>query len=106
MRHALRTYMSVRTLVARSLMLSTLAGLGALVGCADGQPARQEPKATKPHLLALSTYSASLGTPVDAFIENPPTSDAQSIELVFDGTFVKQGGGEERVAMSQPVVRT
>lgn len=98
--------MRLRTLVARTLMLSTLGALGALVGCGGAEAAHGETTATTPHLLALSTYSASLGTPIDAFIENPPTSDVQSIEIVFEGTFTRASGGEERVAMSQRVVRT
>src|SRR5690349_783345 len=90
---------------SRLFLLTALGVLGALSGCAGSETGRKEQRLTKTHLLALSTYSASLGTPIDGYIENPPTSDAQAIELVFDGTFVKAGGGEQRVALSQPVTR-
>lgn len=57
------------------------------------------------HVLELSTYSESLGTPIDVFVENLPP-EPQSVSLVFDGTFARAGGGEEPVSLSQPLVRS
>lgn len=92
--------------MAKSLMFTMLGGLGAVVGCAGSGDGRPDVKSTAPHLMALSTYGASLGTPVDVYIENPPSADARSIELVFDGTFVAASGKERRVSIAQPTVRT
>src|SRR5262249_5335911 len=64
------------------------------------------PPADKPHLLALSAYSASLGTSIDAFIANPPPATAKKIELVFDGTFKRSDGSVTPVSMTQPTGRT
>jgi hypothetical protein len=75
-------------------------------GCSAPETAESEVKSTKPHLLALSTYSASLGSPVDAFLSNPPGPDIRKIELVFDGTFKRASGGEEKVSFTQPTTRT
>jgi hypothetical protein len=76
-------------------------------GCAASEG--QDPatlSTSKPHLLALSTYSASLGTPIDAYIANPAPSTTTKMELVFAGTFTHTDGRKEPVNMAQDVTAT
>ncbi|MCA9583552.1 MAG: hypothetical protein KC416_17255, partial [Myxococcales bacterium] len=68
--------------------------LVALTGCAAGEP--QEVSASA-HLLALGTYNASLGTPVDVFGTNFPAPSEGRIYLVFDGLFRAEDGTETQV---------
>lgn len=81
--------------------LSTLVVLPALAGCVSTEADRAPPKTTNAHLLALSTRSASLGTPIDGVLENPIPESAEAVDFVFDGTFARAGGGEEHVALVQ-----
>src|SRR3954462_7078373 len=74
--------------------------------CASAEDDADTQPTTTPHLLALSTYAASLGTPIDAFIANPPPADATKIELLFDGTFTHPDGRVEDVHLSQETART
>jgi hypothetical protein len=74
-------------------------------GCSPDETAESDVKSTTPHILALSTYSASLGTPIDAYMANPPSLLAQKIELVFEGTFKRANGTEEKVSITQPTNR-
>jgi hypothetical protein len=76
-------------------------------GCTSEDAAEQAPPSVAtPHLLALSSYSASLGTPIDAFLANPPPASARSIELVFDGVFTHADGRVDPVTVTQPTNRT
>jgi hypothetical protein len=84
-----------------TVCLATAAVLTLGAGCAASEDAASEGATTLPHLLALSTYSASLGTPIDAYIANPPSADARSIELVFEGTFTHPDGRSEPVSFTQ-----
>jgi hypothetical protein len=88
-------------------LLAYLAGSSALAltACAGGGDESATSSGLKPHLIALSTYGASLGTPVDAYIANPPAADATKIELVFDGTFTHPDGRVENVHMAQETAR-
>jgi len=95
--------MRMRNLVAGAL---TLTAFSIVTGCGDSATTSEELQTTKPHLLALSTYSASLGTPIDAFMANPPPSTARAIELVFEGVFRRGDGREEPVSMTQRANRT
>jgi hypothetical protein len=88
-----------------SLFALALGGL-AFACTSPEETAESELKTSKPHLLALSKYEASLGTPIDAFIANPPDATVQKIELVFDGVFKRSNGVEEKVALTQPTTRT
>lgn len=100
--------MRIRTLLAKSFVFTMLGALSAATGCAASEDGSVEggPSAA-PHVLALSKYSASLGESIDGAIENPPELKVRSIELVFNGTFFRGGGGEERVVdLKQPVQRT
>lgn len=95
----------IQTCLLGSLSLAVLALAG---GCStsDTETTEEEVIGNRPHLMALSTYAASLGTPIEAFIANPPPSDAQSIELVFEGTFTHPDGTTDKVSVTQPGVRT
>src|SRR5688572_18285983 len=86
-------------------LLPVLVLATAATGCATTEDDSNEAAASAPHLLALSTYSASLGTPIEAYIANPPPSDARTIELVFDGTYKRSNGREEPVKLTQPTNR-
>ncbi len=81
---------------------SVLALTGACASSSGDDAAAGTPK---PHVIALSTYGASLGTPVDAFLANPPAADASKIELVFDGTFTHPDGHVDNVHMAQQTSR-
>jgi len=75
-------------------------------GCAESEGSTTDAPITKAHVMALSTYSATLGTPIDAYIQNPPTGNARAFELVFDGTFTRPNGATEPVNLVQAVNRT
>lgn len=96
---------SMRRCLVGGLLPLVIAAVSA-AGCAASDDAASESASTAPHLLALSSYSASLGSPIDAFMANPPPADARKIELVFDGTFTRPGGRAERIALTQPTNRT
>ncbi len=101
--------MATNLSLSRSALVSFLGmvALGFASGCAAGaDEAPPGDGTTKPHLLALSTYSASLGTPIDGFIANPPAVSARTIELVFEGVFTHSDGRVEPVSMTQPTTRT
>lgn len=55
-----------------------------------------------PSVLALSTYSASVGTLVEVYGENFPTN-GDELFLVFDGTFVEESGARETVNAEFPL---
>lgn len=84
------------------VMLFGIAGLAP--ACAQGSD--DVPTITKPHLMALSTYGASLGTPVDVIMANPPPVNARRVELVFDGTFTYPDGRTAEVHTTQGTTRT
>src|SRR5689334_18879755 len=84
------------------LALLALAG-----GCSeDAATSESEVVSKKPHVLALSTYSASLGTPVEVLIADPPPATAKKMALVFEGKFKRADGKEEKVNILQPASRT
>jgi hypothetical protein len=85
------------------ISIATTAG-----GCSESseEAAESNVNQKKPHVLALSTYSASLGTPVDVFITDAPSATAKKFEVTFEGTFKRADGKEEKVAMTQPATRT
>jgi hypothetical protein len=78
---------------------------GLAIGCAESSKDGQS-DANTPHLLALSAYSGSLGTPIEAFMSNPPPGDARKIELVFNGTFTQPNGTATPVSITQETTRT
>lgn len=88
-------------------VLSALAIVVTGSGCAaSGDGGWDDPRlATAPHVVALSTYAASLGTPIDAIIANPPAATTTKMELVFRGTFKHPDGRTEPVDMAQTVNR-
>jgi hypothetical protein len=88
--------------------LGGLLAIATAGACSMGSSETSESDLTagKAHLLALSTYSASLGTPIDAYIANPPDATARKFELVFDGTFTRSDGAEEKVTLAQAAIRT
>jgi hypothetical protein len=91
--------------IGRCILGSSLVAAVLAVGCA-GTDEVETGDATKTHLLALSTYSASLGTPIEAFFSNPPPANARMIELVFDGTFTRGDGRTEPVKLVQSTNRS
>lgn len=96
--------------MTRSFLRSAFGCSGVALAVAVGGCGATEEEApitsTKPHLLALSTYSASLGTPVQAYLANPPPTDARSIELVFNGIFTHGDGRVDQVNTTQALSRT
>lgn len=87
-----RTY--TKTLLSLALLGLPLAGLGLTTGCATGTDADL---VDAPHILALGTYEASLGTSVDVFGTNFPTSDDGRLYLVFDGLWKADDGTQAQV---------
>jgi hypothetical protein len=89
-------------------LLGATALLGLAPGCSEESSgsAENNVNTAKPHVAALSTYSASLGTPVDVIIANPPDATARKFELIFQGTFKRADGKDEKVTLSQPTART
>lgn len=84
---------------------ATLLGFALVGGCASTDDSAKDKATTAPHLLALTSYSASLGTPIDGIIANPPSGVVTKAELVFDGTFTHPDGRTENVSMSQEANR-
>lgn len=64
------------------------AGCSSLV---DHQMASESTVKGKAHFQALSTYSATLGTPIVGYGSNLPLNDSR-LQLVFQGTFAREDG--------------
>jgi hypothetical protein len=77
-----------------SHVLSGLCAMG-LSGCATGST---EPEhATAPHVLSLSTYAASIGTPIDVVGANFPAGGEGGVQLIFDGEYATASGAVEPI---------
>ena len=84
-----------------------LSFLALAAGCSDETATSESDIVSKkPHVLALSTYEASLGTPVDVVMANPPPTTAKKFELIFVGKFKRGDGGEEDINITQPASRS
>ncbi len=57
---------------------------------------------SRPHLEALSTYQASVGTLVELYGSHFPTPEQGQIDLVFNGAFEGQDGSKIPVNFSSP----
>ncbi len=77
-----------------------------LVGCGDAADiGGSQIEAVAPHVVALSTYRASVGTMIEAYGENFSSSAEGRTALVFRGTFEGQDGQREDTEFVAPVRR-
>lgn len=93
-----------RILGATALTMA-LAACGSEEAVAPSGPAiPNAPDATKPaHLIALSTYDASVGTLIEVYGSNlPRPADAEAF-IVFAGTFTGEDGRAEAVDLESPL---
>lgn len=74
-----------------------------IVSCGSDPVATIEPidVATAPHVLALSTYGASVGTLVEVYGENFGVEDGAVVDLLFEGQFLHNDGTVEPVSSVQ-----
>lgn len=79
----------------QALLSQILLGLAASIGgCAGGQA---EFEGLEPHVSALSTYQASLGTPIEVFGTDFPDPTQGRFFLTFEGRFISDSGEESLV---------
>ncbi len=67
------------------------------VGCAGGETGELGPQ---PHISALSTYEASLGTPIEVYGTGFPTPAEGRFFLTFEGRWIADSGDESLVLKS------
>ncbi|MEZ4254215.1 MAG: hypothetical protein R3A78_00650 [Polyangiales bacterium] len=70
-------------------------------GCATGT--ETEGDVTSAHLLALSSYDASLGSSIDVYGTNFPMPDAGRAYIVFDGLWKASNGDREQIFSEYPL---
>ena len=72
--------------------------LATSIGCTDST----EPATTEggPQVLALSTYAASVGAPIDVYAAGVPATDLGRVQLHFQGVFEGEGSGSRPVDLA------
>lgn len=77
-----------------------------LWGCGEGADLTGSfDQGVKPRVLALSTYSASVGTLIEAYGTDFPDAAEGRVSLLFRGHFIAEGGAEAPVEVAAPVRR-
>jgi hypothetical protein len=91
-----------KNLGALSLVVAFGVGGGA---CSPANGSNQHPTDTSLHVMALSSYSASLGTPIDIYVRNLPKPSEGRVFLHMKGSYTRADGTVERVNLLDTLKR-
>jgi hypothetical protein len=89
---------------AAEVLLVAVGIAGAMSGCgpSNGQP---ESIDTSLQVMALSAYSARLGTPIDVYVKNLPKPTEGAVSLHLKGRYTRADGTTEVVNLLDPLKR-
>lgn len=76
-----------------------------IAGCGEGTTVEPPSSPIVPHIAALSTYEAGIGTLVDIYGTNFPPLDVGFANVLFEGVFVHEDGTSENVRFEAPTRR-